>query len=187
MLSVDVFKEKSKNGYPLDLLVSCLQKSIRRGDYETAVQVAVEMMYTSRELEDYVWLRLLVISAEDIGSGNWNANTIVKNLRDSAQLLDESSTGDRRILMIHAIRFLCTQPKDRASCLMSDISVREMGKKKIEFQDYVYDMHTARGAEMGRKFQYFLDTASVVIPDSNKDEEEILKKRLCDLLEDKDK
>lgn len=187
MLSIDVFKEKSKNGYPLDLLISCLQKSIRRSDYETAVQAAVEMMYTSRELEDYVWLRLLVISAEDIGSGNWYANSVVKNLRDSALLIDSKNIGDRRILLIHAIRFLCIQPKDRASCLMSDIAVRELGKKNIEFADYVYDMHTSEGICRGRKFSFFLDSASLVIPDSNKDEEDILKKRLWNLLGENDR
>ena len=187
MLSVDVFTERSINGYPLDVLVSCLQKSIRRGDWETAVQVAVELMYTSRELEDYVWQRLLVISAEDIGSANWYANTVVWNLRSSSRLIDDEMIGDRRILIVQAIRFLCSQEKDRSSCLISDIAKREFGKREIEFGDYVYDMHTTEGLKRGRGFDFFLDTASKVVPDVNEKEESALKERLRELLTDEER
>lgn len=186
MLSVDVFKEKSRNGYPLDVLVSALQKAIRRNEPELAARVAYELSITSKELEDHVWHRLLVISAEDIGSGNFLANTIVKNLYDSSLILfEENSRGDRLILLMHAIRFLCRQDKERGSCLYADIVKRE--KEKISFPDYVYDMHTTKGMELGRKFDFFLDEASKVSPACNMEEEEQLKERLKKLLRPEDR
>lgn len=185
MLSVDVFHDKSRNGYPLDVLVSALQKSIRRNEFELAARVAYELSISSSELENHVWHRLLVISAEDIGSGNFLANTIVKNLYDSSLIFcDEPGRGDRLILMMHAIRFLCRQDKDRCSCLYADIVKRE--KEEISFPDYVYDMHTTKGMELKRKFDFFLDEASKVSPACNVEEEEQLKEKLRSLLRPED-
>lgn len=185
MLSIDVFTEKSANGYPLDILVSTLQKSIRRGDYETAIKVAYELTVTSKELEHHVWHRLLVISVEDIGSGNWMANTVVKSLHDTMCLLSgDNYTGDRRILMVHAIRFLCKQEKNRSSCLYSDIVKRESSLGYlIEIPDYALDMHTTQGQKMGRKYNHFLHEAAQVVPASNAEEEEKLTDRLTSLMQ----
>lgn len=185
MLKTDVFKEKSKRGYNLDELVSTLQKSIRRGELERAIQVALELSTTSDELEEHVWHRLLVIASEDIGKGNWYAPVVIKSLFDSSRILDKNS-GDRRIMMVNAIRFLCTQDKDRASCLYSDIAKREMDKP-IDIPDYALDMHTTRGMDMKRGFSHFLDESAIVVPDCNKEEEEKLQEKLKSLLTEKEK
>ena len=155
---MDLFKEKSLHGYSLDVLISALQKSIRRGHEDLAIRVATELMATSPELEDYVWRRLLVICAEDIGKGNYMATVIVKSLYDSSLLLsDGQAESDRRILLVHAIRFLCAQDKDR---------------------------HTLIGQKMGRGYEYFLQESSKVFPDINKEEVSILKERLRTLLKE---
>ena len=183
---MDVFKEKSLNGYPLDVLISALQKSIRRGDEDLAIRAAVELMATSRELEEYVWKRLLVICAEDIGKGNYMSSVIVKSLHDSSLLLsDRQAESDRRILLVHAVRFLSSQDKDRSSALRASIAKREcLRNVPIEFPDYVYDLHTLRGQSMGRGYEHFLQESSRVSPDINKEEEEALKERLRALLEE---
>ena len=183
---MDLFKEKSLHGYSLDVLISALQKSIRRGHEDLAIRVATELMATSPELEDYVWHRLLVICAEDIGKGNYMATVIVKSLYDSSLLLsDGQAESDRRILLVHAIRFLCAQDKDRSSALHASIAKRECLKNiPIEFPDYVYDLHTLIGQNMGRGYEYFLQESSKVFPDINKEEVSILKERLRTLLKE---
>lgn len=171
-MALDVFNMKSVNGYPVDLLVSALQKFCRRGEERQAIHVAFELALTSTELEEHVWHRLLVICSEDIGSGNWMANTVVKDLYDTAKILYEpGSTSDRFIVMANAIRFICQCQKERCSCLLNDITKREVKNgKEIYLPDYVYDMHTKKGHEMGRGYDHFLDTASIVLPHSDCDE-----------------
>lgn len=112
------------------------------------------------------------------------ANTVVKSLYDTICLLsDEESSGDRRILMVHAIRFLCKQEKDRVSCLYSDIIKREnCMNKPIDIPDYAYDMHTLQGKKAGRGFEHFLHEAAKVVPDCNAEEEQRLTDRLMQLL-----
>ena len=167
---MDLFKEKSLHGYSLDVLISALQKSIRRGHEDLAIRVATELMATSPELEDY----------------NYMATVIVKSLYDSSLLLsDGQAESDRRILLVHAIRFLCAQDKDRSSALHASIAKRECLKNiPIEFPDYVYDLHTLIGQKMGRGYEYFLQESSKVFPDINKEEVSILKERLRTLLKE---
>ncbi len=69
-------KVKTTGGFDADLIVSALQKEIRRGNEENAVLVAYEMFSTSLPLEDYLWTRLHVISVEDIGFANPDAPSL---------------------------------------------------------------------------------------------------------------
>lgn len=63
-------KVKTIGGFDADLVISALQKEIRRGNEENAVLIAYEMFSTSLPLEDFLWTRLHVISVEDIGFAN---------------------------------------------------------------------------------------------------------------------
>ena len=187
-MAIDTYSLTSRNGYPVDLLVSALQKFIRRGMARRAVHVAFELSMTSLELENYVWRRLLVIASEDIGGGCWEANSIVKDLYDSAQILYEpGSTADRYIVMANAIRFLCQCKKERCSCLMNDIIKRQViNGEKIELPDYVYDMHTREGQKRGRDYNHFLNEAALVIPHVEGEcEDKELEKELLALIEAK--
>jgi len=60
-----------------DEVVSAFQKSIRRGLLENAMLLAYEMYSTSPELEEHLWARLSVISAEDVGSGSFLEPVVV--------------------------------------------------------------------------------------------------------------
>lgn len=70
----------SRNGIPGDELISGLQKSIRRGNADIAIDLAYEMYITSEQLEDKLWRRLMAISVEDIGFGNVEASRVVYTL-----------------------------------------------------------------------------------------------------------
>lgn len=82
---------KTKHGLDADLVISALQKCIRRGDEATAMRMAYELYVTSTFHEEKMWNRLLVIPIEDIGFGDPMAAVIVKNLND---LRKEFAYGD---------------------------------------------------------------------------------------------
>ena len=48
-------KCKTISGLAADLVISALQKEIRRGHEENAATLAYEMMITSEDMEDYLW------------------------------------------------------------------------------------------------------------------------------------
>ena len=73
----------SKNGYPIDEVVSALQKSIRRG-------MEFEAGFWALELIDsgywrYLMDRLQTIAAEDIGLANPNAVLMVSVIRQGIE------------------------------------------------------------------------------------------------------
>ena len=55
----------TKKGYDFFEVSSTLQKSIRRGDEETALFFMVELVNSS--YDEYVWKRLKIIASEDVG------------------------------------------------------------------------------------------------------------------------
>ena len=155
----------SKHGISADLLISAVQKCIRRGQEDLAMRFAYELYITSQFHEEKLWNRLLVISVEDIGFGDVNALIVVKTLNEMRKeypYLD----GDRPIFFLYAIRYLCKQKKERSTDHIKNIIMRENAKGEIpEIPDYAYDMHTNKGRfELGRDVFYFMDEASKVIP-----------------------
>lgn len=155
---------KTKHGLDADLVISALQKCIRRGDEATAMRMAYELYVTSTFHEEKMWNRLLVISIEDIGFGDPMASVIVKNLNDLRKEFAYGD-GDRSIFFLYAIRYLCKCKKERSTDHIKNIIMRESEKGQVpEIPDYAIDMHTIKGRAMGRDVFYFLDEASKVIP-----------------------
>jgi replication-associated recombination protein RarA len=95
---------------PADEVISALQKEIRRGNTDNACRLAYELIQTSPELEEKLWIRLMVISVEDVGFGNTQAPVLVKTLYD---MHEKFSLGalDRPLFAIHAVRFLSESEK----------------------------------------------------------------------------
>ena len=84
MAQFSLFKPKTKNGYLLQEIASALQKDIRRGNEKEALGWALEMF---PEYSNYVWKRLLVISAEDVEDPQ--ACSIVNAFRESFYFSNE--------------------------------------------------------------------------------------------------
>mgnify|MGYP000135114525 FL=1 len=57
------------SGQPADVVISALQKFIRRGETEQAARAAYELYLVGEEMTEYRWQRLNIIGAEDIGLG----------------------------------------------------------------------------------------------------------------------
>ena len=157
---------KTASGHSGDLMLSALQKFIRRGETENAARAAFELAAYSAEAEMVVWQRLRVICAEDVGMANPQAPAVIHALAESAKAFPWGNP-DRNIILTHAVRYLCTSSKDRASCTLNSVIKRRVkAGTTFDLPDYVYDMHTEKGREMGRGRMHFLHEASRVVPPS---------------------
>ena len=138
------------NGFSVDELRSVLQKSIRRGLVEEAALAAYELFVNGAETEEVLWRRLEIIATEDVGLGLSTAPAIVEALyRQASRMADR---GDRWIYCAHAVRLLATAPKDNMSMELAGWTraVTERGESKPVVEDFMVDLHTRRGSEMGR-------------------------------------
>ena len=122
----------TKHGFPIDLMISSLQKSIRRGSesdevvddeghtaqwfLENAVKVAYELYTSSPVLLEKLWSRLVSISVEDVGCRPEMAvyiNTLNQMRKDYGY-----DDVDQPMFFVQAIRLLCSGEKDRSTdCL----------------------------------------------------------------------
>lgn len=175
---------QTRHGFEADEVISALQKEIRRGNTENAALLAYEMATTSLELEAYLWRRLMVISVEDIGFGDPQAPIMMHTLHQIAEYLGRGA-GERLLLAVHAVRYLCTRQKDRSSDEMTMWLKRavEGGDLRPTIPDYALDLHTRRGQEMGRDVRHFLEEASRIIPEL-KDRDTTYRQRVIKLLEE---
>lgn len=157
---------ETRHGFQADELISALQKEIRRGHAENAGALAYEMATSSPELEQMMWQRLKVISVEDVGFGDPIAPILIDTLNRFSET-SAAGSGDRRLFAIHAVRYLSTSLKDRSSDEMSQWLARaiESGSLHPIVPDYALDMHTQRGAEMGRSRRHFYEEAATIAPE----------------------
>jgi replication-associated recombination protein RarA len=156
----------TEHGFAADEVISALQKCIRRGMTDNAMLLGWEMYVTSPEMEEMLWSRLGVISVEDVGAGNLNAPVLVETLFQMHKRYPRPQ-HDRFLFAAHAIRVMANGPKDRTTDDMVNWAKRsiELGEKRPEIPDFALDMHTRRGAEMGRDYRWFMEEASKVIPE----------------------
>lgn len=161
----------TEHGFPGDEVISALQKSIRRGLLENAVLLGWEMFRTSPEMEAKLWSRLTVIAVEDIGLGNPQAPILIETLYQQHQRYARP-LGDRFLFAAHAIRVLCTSPKERVSDDLVNWAkhATASGEATPEIIDAARDMHTGAGQAMGRDYRFFMEEASKVHPLSNTDD-----------------
>ena len=171
----------TRNGIKGDLIISALQKSIRRGMTEEAISFGFEMYITSSQFEDKLWRRLQAISVEDVGFGDLNSPIIINTLNQMRQNFPYND-GDRPLFFVHAIRYLAAAKKDRTSDHMKNIVINEFryGKKPV-IPDFAIDMHTEEGRKLGRDFKHFLTVASQT--NNNLEVNEDFKEKLLTLLQ----
>jgi replication-associated recombination protein RarA len=174
---------KTIHGFAADQVISALQKEIRRSHTENACLLAYEFVMTSPSMEDYLWQRLKIISVEDVGFGEPMAPVLINSLFQMLCSFDRS-IAERKLLAVHAVRYLCNCPKDRSSDEMINWIMHEVeaGRVKAEIPDYALDMHTAAGQKKGRDIRHFLEVGSQIMPEK-KDRDLTYRKRLMELLQ----
>lgn len=158
-------KYQTRSGLAADLVISALQKEIRRNHAENAATLAYEMLITSEELEDYLWFRLRTISVEDVGFADVYAPVLIGMLDQMRR--STRQFGDRGLLAIHAVRYLCQAKKDRSSDEMYNWIMKEYasGNLKPIIPDYAVDKHTLKGQQEGRTEDDFYAEGSKVEPE----------------------
>lgn len=157
---------RTYNGLPADQVISALQKEIRRGHTENAVLLSYEMAITSAALEDFLWMRLIVISVEDVGFGEPTAPVLINALHQMSGAFARGG-GERTLFAVHAARYLCGCQKDRSSDEMLNwvIQAVEAGTKRPAIPDYALDMHTAEGKAMARGLRHFYEEGAQLVPE----------------------
>lgn len=175
---------KTISGLDADLVISALQKEIRRGNEENAVLMAYEMFSTSLPLEDFMWMRLHVISVEDIGFANPEAPMMITALDQTRKSLLPGS-WDSHIIAVHAVRYLCKSMKDRSSDEMLNWVDKNYKKGLVrpEIPSYACDKHTKKGQEMGKNDHDFYYEGSMVNPEW-KDRDNSYREKLLAMLEE---
>ena len=156
---------KTYHGLKADLVISALQKEIRRGNSDNAALLAYEMALTSPALEDYLWQRLMIISVEDIGFGAPQAPVLINALVQMLARFDRG-VAERKLFAVHAVRYLCSCRKDRSSDEMINYfmyATENEGLRPV-IPDYAVDMHTADGQAMGRGRAHFWAEGAQINP-----------------------
>ena len=167
--------EEEVNTEDAGLLKSALQKYVRRGN-------AVKAMWFASKLLDVVgswstWKRLLTIAVEDCGQPDpiLTCDCLYKMFMSSRkQETDQKAvTWDMRRCVVCAAKVLADSPKDRRAdsflefreatlrCA-DDPEVATKAKELDEMEDFVFDIHTRKGRQMGRGNEYWYGVSSHV-------------------------
>jgi replication-associated recombination protein RarA len=152
---------KTKNGHPALLMVSAMQKAIRRGEEEHAMGFACELMHSSKAYFTMVCNRLLVIAHEDLDTAK--APQVLPfvhaAIADAQRLYPKKpeNPGGARMAIGNAIRLMCRSPKSReGDHFQAAIGLRNLLDKYVpEVPDYAFDKHTTQGKRMGRGIEHF--------------------------------
>ena len=158
---------KTKHGYKLLDVTSALQKAIRRADVTLAGYWAIELWESG--YRDYLWRRLLTISAEDC----WGLITYeIEALFRGYQFIVKKKKHGGRVFASKAVILLAMCQKCRDADHLTNLvydkdkidyetlhrDISEARKNPLPIPDYAYDCHTKRGRIEGRtKEEFFID------------------------------
>lgn len=165
---------RTAGGHPLDEVTSSLQKSIRRGLEEEALYWALEMAEAG--YGQYLWKRLMVIAAEDIGIADPQA--LILTYAAWASTKDATSSfskppGMRTEFLGPVILYLARSKKSREGDDFTwFIMERRARGWKLPIPDFAVDDHTQRGRQLKRGRRFWFEEASklanMVVIEGNK-------------------
>lgn len=166
------FHLSTKNGYDFFEVASAMQKGIRRADVEVAGFFALELWHSG--YRDYVWKRLLTISAEDCYGLITNE---IESLYNSHQIVNKGKSEPKgRIFVSKAVILLCYARKNRdADHLQNFIYdqkmidtekwLEESRMDPIPVPEYTFDVHTKKGKKAGKtKSEFFKEEFEALTP-----------------------
>lgn len=147
---------KLANGIDLDVAMSALQKSVRRGE-------EIEAVYWGRLIHEefpvLAWKRIATIASEDIGIGDVQASTLIHSVCTSYMALRAADKKFKSNVMVtHAIMVACRAKKNRDTDHLNIVTTKKIKDGvKHEIRDHFLDKHTKLGRMKRRGFQHFFD------------------------------
>jgi len=163
------YKPRTKNGYMLDEVVSAVQKTIRRGDEESALYFSLELF---PKYSKYLWKRLQVISVEDIASPM--AAVVVGAMRGAFFWNNESVKNEEdyknRIFITKAVLFLCREVKSREADHCQHFIDKLSEGKLRKIPEFAVDVHTKSGRAKGKTKKDFFTAEQKALNPKGKDE-----------------
>lgn len=153
---------RTKNGHNMFDMASMLQKSIRRGNFDMAGYAVNELYWN---YSNYMWKRLLVISAEDC-YGILTKEIIGLKLADDT--INKGRKGDEKdpICAAKAVTLMCQARKNRDACYVAcnyicvdrQLELDEIESASLDYPvmnesdipDWVFDVHTLKGRREGK-------------------------------------
>lgn len=163
MADFDLRKPTPKGYQPYELM-SAMQKFIRRSMEQEAMFCFLEM--EGAGFYHIIKNRLIVTIYEDVGMGNID---LVNSIQPHIQQMDAFYTkknGAWRLVLSNIILQACRGKKTRiADNFVSAIAAKMCSGWLIDFDehDFVYDMHTRKGRQMGRGYEHFDAEASKIV------------------------
>jgi MgsA-like AAA+ ATPase family protein len=153
---LDTKEKLLKPGFRFDEVTSALQKEIRKGDEEAAVYWALILYNSSPQ---YLWKRILVTAAEDVGLADPETVNKVCTLALAWKMAKENSWWVSPQKMVLAVVLLCRAPK---STEIEDfqsytLELIRQGVKR-EMPDYAIDPHTRQGKEKKLDWSFWYRT-----------------------------
>lgn len=168
---MEQFELRTKGGYDFFQVASALQKCIRRGMEDDAMYWAVEL-YESN-YANYVWKRLIIMASEDVGLGDPDTIVRLMALKQSYDFLTikKEKSMPERLPFTNAVLLLVRSAKSRYVDHAITVWWHRNATERRVMHDWVFDMHTRKGKEMGRGLDFFY-SESAKIYNANKVEGE---------------
>lgn len=162
-----MWRAKTKYGYNLDVVVSALQKAVRRGRTNEALFWGHELWTSSTAFPQgfpaWFWRRLLTIAHEDCGADPMTGVYVNAAMNNASFATDKFKRGVGTIMAAHAIIIMCRAPKSREACdaAMTVRAAKEQGWR-IQPHEAAVDKHTATGRKQGKGKKHFKDEGRIV-------------------------
>jgi hypothetical protein len=159
------------HGWPIDVAKSAAHKFMRRGDEGRGCYWIRQLYWTNEEgrCPVDVWKQLHVYAGEDIGPADLTVMNIIDDLEREAIRVKGDENHSDQMMVILAMLICCRAKKSRASDNaivwymlnptyksptpeeVEAIAKTDPPKPVIPDDSFIYDKHTAKGRQMGRK------------------------------------
>lgn len=141
-------------GYKFDETASALQKMIRRGkEYEGCFWAYI---FHQSGFGPYVWRRLSIICAEDIGNGTPLAHPVLNSLRNSWERLHKKNKKpslDKFLFVAQTVLFMCRAEKSReCDSICNLIKENWQSNRRLKIPSIAIDPHTKAGRSVYGRF-----------------------------------
>ena len=159
-------------GHNAFVMMSALQKHIRRGEEAQAAYAAFQFLMTDNAtLRGMLMNRLIIISHEDIGMASPTCILVVATAVDQARaFIRAKKVGAAKLCVANVVMMMCRSLKSRSADHMQavyaegPIHAPELETSKYEVPDYVYDQHTTKGRKLNRGLEHFRTESTKLVP-----------------------